>query len=171
MSSSAATRSGEDRFEVAETRVVMPPEVQGPQTRDAALSQFAARYLAYRHPLRFFSDDASNRCDTYYLAPWMVMTVVDVALVERFESPLRGQDIIEFHYRISGAIEIAGSWGECRVAEPACLLWHQSAGCDDARERLGGAMLGRESWVSLYCDRAWLDQVNESAAADIEAAL
>ena len=159
------------RFEIAETRVNVLPEMQCLQSADAALSDFASRYLAYRHPLRFFSNDPSRRCDTYYLSPWMVMAVVDVASAERFESPLRGQNILEFHYRISGAIELAGSWGECRVFEPACLLWFQPNGCDDVSERLGEALRGRETWVSLYCDRVWLDQVNEGAAAILESAL
>lgn len=171
MSSTMAGHRGGRRFEIAETRVVVPPEIQCLQTSDAALSDFASRYLAYRHPLHFYSDDPTRRCDTYYLSPWMVMAVVDVASVERFESPLKGQDILEFHYRISGAIELAGSWGECRLAEPSCLLWFQPDGCDDASERLGAAPLGRETWVSLYCDRQWLDQVNEGAAEKLESAL
>jgi AraC-like DNA-binding protein len=171
MSKVTAVQAGASRFEIAETRVVVPPELQCLQTADAAHSQFASRYVAYRHPLRFSSDAPANRCNTYYLSPWMVMAVVDVASVDRFESPLKGQDIIEFHYRISGAIEIAGSWGECRLIEPAWLLWFQPNGCDDASERLGAAHLGRETWVSLYCDRAWLDQVNAGAATRLEGAL
>jgi AraC-like DNA-binding protein len=163
--------SGADRFEVAETRVVVPPELQCLQISDAAVSQFAGRYLAYRHPLRFSSDDPTNRCDTYYLSPWMVMAVVDVSSVDRFESPLQGQDIVEFHYRMSGAIEISGSWGECRLAEPACLLWFQPQGCMDASERLGTALPGRETWLSLYCDRSWLEQVNERTAGSLESML
>src|SRR5579872_6335192 len=122
MATSTTVRGDGSRFEVAETRVVVPPELQCLQTADASQSQFAARYLAYRHPLRFSSDDPTNRCDTYYLSPWMVMAVVDVASVDRFESPLQGQDIVELHYRVSGAIEIEGSWGECRFSGPACLL-------------------------------------------------
>lgn len=164
-------RSGVGRFEVAERQVVVPPQLQCLQIADGTRSQFASRYSAYRHPLRFSCEDPGNRCDTYYLSPWMVMAVVDVASVGRFESPLLGQDIVEFHYRISGAIEIGGSWGECRISEPAWLLWYQPHGCDDASERLGAAPFGRETWVSLYCDRAWLDQVNERAAARLEAAL
>jgi AraC-like DNA-binding protein len=101
----------------------------------------------------------------------MVMAVVDVASIDKFESPLQGQDIVEFHYRVSGAIEIAGSWGECRILEPSWLLWFQPQGCDDASERLGAAALGRETWLSLYCDRGWLEQVNERAASSLEAAL
>jgi AraC-like DNA-binding protein len=163
--------SAASRFEVAERQVVVPPELQCLQTTDATRSPFASRYSAYRHPLRFSTGDPGNRCDTYYLSPWMVMAVVDVASIDRFESPLQGQDIVEFHYRISGAIEIGGSWGECRIAEPAWLLWFQPNGCDDASERLGAAQFGRETWVSLYCDRAWLDQVNERAATRLEAAL
>ena len=73
MATPAPIHSGGDRFEIAETRVNVPPEMQCLQTADAALSDFASRYLAYRHPLRFFSNDPSRRCDTYYLSPWMVM--------------------------------------------------------------------------------------------------
>ncbi len=158
------------RFEVSETPVVAPPGLQL-QTADAAGSPFAQRYLAYRHALQFSCGDTGNRCDTYYLSPWMVMAVVDVSSVDRFESPLRGQDILELHYRIAGAIEIGGSWGECRLSEPAWLLWFQPQGCDDASERLGSAGIGRESWVSLYCDRGWLAEVNESAASWLDGAM
>jgi len=171
MSKATSLRAGNSRFEVSETQVVAPPGLQFLQTADAARSPFAQRYLAYRHPLQFSSGDPGNRCDSYYLSPWMVMAVVDVASIDRFESPLRGQDILEFHYRMSGAIEIAGSWGECRLLEPAWLLWFQPHGCDDASERLGAAASGRETWVSLYCDRGWLGEVNESAVARLEAAL
>jgi AraC-like DNA-binding protein len=171
MATATSARGSGMRIEVCETQVVVPPELQCLQTADAARSPFAQRYLAYRRPLQFSCGDPSNRCDTYYLSPWMVMAVVDVASVGRFESPLQGQDILEFHYRMSGTIEIAGSWGDCRLLEPAWLLWFQPHGCDDASERLGAAGLGRETWVSLYCDRSWLNQVNERAASRLEAAI
>jgi AraC-like DNA-binding protein len=171
MATAAGVRGLAGRFEISETQLVVPPELQCLQTADAALSPFAARYRAYRHPLRFSSGDPSNRCDTYYLSPWMVMAVVDVSCVDRFESSLQGQDIIEFHYRISGAIEIAGSWGECRLSDPAWLLWFQPQGCDDASERLGAGAQNRETWVSLYCDRGWLEQLNERALIQIDTAL
>ena len=47
-------------------------------------------------------------------------------------------------------------------------MWYQPNGCDDVSERLGEALRGRETWVSLYCDRVWLDHVNEGAAAILE---
>jgi AraC-like DNA-binding protein len=157
-----STRSSdlEQRIEVAETRVDVPPEIQRFQVLDLGASQFASRYLAYRRRLRFVSPDPANRCDTYFLSPWMVMTVVDVACCERFESALCGQDIVEFHFRISGAIELGGSWGECRLDEPSCLVWYQPSGCDDASERLGAGACNREMWVSLYCDRVWLEELH-----------
>ena len=119
----------------------VPLEMQCLQSVDAALFEV-------RVPLSGVPTSAAvllqrpepTLLDTYYLSPWMVMAVVDVASAERFESPLRGQNILEFHYRISGAIELAGSWGECRVFEPACLLWFQPNGCDDVSERLGEAL-------------------------------
>lgn len=167
MSSSTAVT----RIEVAETQVVMPPDVRRLQVPDAGFSRFVSRYTAYRRRLRFLSDDPTNRCDTYYLSPWMVMAVVDVASVERFESPLSGQDIVEFHFRVSGSIELGGSWGECRLFEPSCLIWFQPSGCDDASERLGAAGFGRETWVSLYCDRMWLEEMNHVTAANLMLAL
>src|SRR5580704_2656635 len=74
------------RFEIAETQVVVPPELQCLQTADAARSQFAAGYLPSRLPLRFCPHDSTSRCDVYSLSRWMVMAVVDVASVNRFES-------------------------------------------------------------------------------------
>ena len=171
MTTATSTRGSGSRFEVSETRVIAPSGLRVLETADPLGSNFAQRYLAYRHPLQFSCGDPGNRCDTYYLSPWMVMAVVDVASLDGFDSPLKGQDILEFHYRISGAIEIAGSWGECRVREPAWLVWFQPRGCDDASERLGAAPLGRETWVSLYCDRTWLGDVSEHAAASLDAAL
>ncbi len=57
---------------------------------------------------------------------------------------------------MSGSILLQGSWGELDVSEPGCLLWYQPNGCNDASERLGTRTRSRETWVSLYCDRAWL---------------
>lgn len=167
MSSATALSIGGRRIEVAETQVAVPPEIQRLQVLDVGLSRFASRYLAYRRRLRFLSDDPANRCDTYYLSPGMVMAVVDVASAERFESPLSGQDIVEFHFRISGMIELGGSWGECRLVEPSCLVWFQPNGCDDASERLGAVGSGRETWVSLYCDRLWLEELHRGAAVQL----
>ena len=117
---------------------MVPPEIQRLQTADAARSQFASRYLAYRQPLTvLYPTTRANRCDTYYLSPWMVMAVVDVGSVERFESPLSGQDIVEFHYphfgrhRDSGAHGASAGW-----SNPSWLVWFQPSGCDDASERL-----------------------------------
>jgi AraC-like DNA-binding protein len=143
-------------FEIAET--VQP----GPANRCAMRADgrgppdILQRYLAIRPQLRFRVQAAANRCDTYYVAPWLLMTVVDVSCVGRFESALSGQDIVEFHFRLSGTIELAGTWGGVSIREPACLLWYQPQGCDDASELVGEPGKARESWVSLYCDRATL---------------
>ncbi len=144
------------QLEIAET--VLP----GPTIAGSLLSgcteptDILQRYLATRPQLRFRVHATANRCDTYYVAPWLLMTVVDVGCVEQFESALSGQDLVEFHFRLSGSIELAGSWGEVRVHEPACLLWYQPKGCDDASELVGDPGRSRESWVSLYCDRTTL---------------
>jgi AraC-like DNA-binding protein len=95
----------------------------------------------------------------------MLMAVVDVGCTDVFESRLSGQDIVEFHYRISGSILLAGHWGELHVRGPSYLLWYQPSGYDDATERLGARDAERETWVSLYCDRPWLYSVGGLEAA------
>jgi AraC-like DNA-binding protein len=97
----------------------------------------------------------------------MIMAVVDVGCTQTFESRLSGQDIVEFHYRMSGSILLEGSWGDLCVREPSCLLWYQPRGCDDAAERLGVRSEVRETWVSLYCDRTWLHRVSGLDAAEL----
>jgi len=122
-------------------------------------SRFTHRYSRYRRPLLFQVGHPENRCDAYAVSPGMIMAVVDVGCTRTFESALSGQDIVEFHYRMSGSIELEGSWGNLCVREPSCLLWYQPLGCDDAAERLGTHANARETWVSLYCDRSWLYQI------------
>ena len=106
--------------------------------------------------MRFPAQDKSDRCDAYHVSSGMVMLIVDVACSHPFESRLSGQDIVEFHFRLSGSISIAGKWGEILVREPSCLIWYQPDGCNDAAEQVGTRGDDRETWISLYCDRTWL---------------
>lgn len=119
---------------------------------------FCARYESYREKIRFPARDKSDRCDAYHVSSGMVMLIVDVACSRPFESQLSGQDIVEFHFRLSGSIAIVGKWGELLVREPSCLIWYQPNGCNDAAEQVGTRGHDRETWVSLYCDRAWLSE-------------
>jgi AraC-like DNA-binding protein len=121
-------------------------------------STFCARYESYREKIRFPVRDKSDRCDAYHVSSGMVMLIVDVACSHPFETQLSGQDIVEFHYRLSGSIAIAGRWGELLIREPSCLIWYQPNGCDDAAEQVGTRGDDRETWISLYCDRAWLSE-------------
>lgn len=147
---------GATPLEIAEKLLPDPSHAYStPSGRDDS-SDMLQRYLATRRQLRFRVDPSANRCDTYHVAPWLLMSVVDVGCVEQFESTLSGQDIVEFHFRLSGSIELTGTWGEVSVREPACLVWYQPKGCDDASELVGDPGRARESWVSLYCDRSTL---------------
>ena len=150
--------------EICESLLSPPAEIAGYALCDSR-SNFIRRYGVYRRPLRFQIGDPEQRCDAYAVSPGMVMAVVDVACTRTFESPLVGQDIVEFHYRMSGSILLQGSWGELDVSEPTCLLWYQPNGCNDASERLGARNRARETWVSLYCDREWLYRVAGAEAA------
>jgi AraC-like DNA-binding protein len=154
-------------FEICESLSAAPAEVIGAAHLCDARSDLVRRYEAYRAPLRFHVTASGNRCDAYAVSPGMVMAVVDVGCTQAFESRLSGQDIVEFHYRMSGSIVLEGSWGELCIREPSCLVWYQPTGCDDAAERLGTRSQVRETWVSLYCDRNWLYRVVGIDAAEL----
>jgi AraC-like DNA-binding protein len=116
-----------------------------------------ARYSAYRQRLSFPSEDRNGRCDLFGIAPGMLMLVVDVAPKRAFHARLRGQDLVEFHFRLSGSLSLTGRWGEVSMGDsPSLLLWYQPVGCDDVAEQLGVRTDARERWVSLYCDTEWL---------------
>lgn len=155
------------RREICESLLGAPAGFDGAVATASLHCEFVRRYEAYRNRLRFHVASASNRCDAYVVSPGMVMAVVDVGCTDVFESRLSGQDIVEFHYRISGSILLAGNWGELRVRGPSFLLWYQPSGYDDAAERLGARDAERETWVSLYCDRAWLYRVGGLQAATL----
>lgn len=161
----SARRTPEQALEISESLRRRPPELGGLAHAHEEELAFIRRYGAYRSRLRFQVSDPSNRCDTYAVSAGMAMAVVDVGCTEEFASRLSGQDIIEFHYRLSGSLLLAGSWGEIRVREPAYLLWYQPPGCDDAAERMGLRDERRQTWVSLYCDRAWLRRIGGAEAA------
>src|SRR5262245_11490962 len=78
-------------------------------------SAVAERYQAYRVPLRFRVSGQSNTCESYAVSPGMIMSVVDVDCAESFACRLFGQDILEFHFRVSGSLLLAGGWGEVCV--------------------------------------------------------
>lgn len=162
-----ATHSAATQLEIAETLLTGPSSAVLVHAPHFGPSDLLQRYRATRRQLRFQVGDAANRCDTYNVAPWLVMTVVDVGCVDRFESALSGQDIVEFHFRLSGSIELTGSWGEVSLREPACLLWYQPTGCDDASELVGDPGRTRESWVSLYCDRSTLLGVASAVSSSL----
>jgi AraC-like DNA-binding protein len=160
-----AGRAREHSLEISESLLRRPPELAGPAHAHDEELDFIRRYGAYRDRLRFQVSDPSNRCDTYAVSPGMAMAVVDVGCTEEFESRLSGQDIIEFHYRLSGSLLLAGSWGEICMREPSYLLWYQPPGCNDAAERMGLQDERRQTWVSLYCDQAWLRRIGGADAA------
>jgi AraC-like DNA-binding protein len=91
------------------------------------------------------------------VVPGMIMAVVDVDGCTHFESRVYGQNLVEFHFRVAGSMSLSGSWGECTVVGPSCLLWFQPTGCDDVKEKLGASE--RQTWVSLYCDHEWLGKL------------
>jgi hypothetical protein len=145
-------------MEIAEA-LVLGPDLLPHRGSDRDVHGLLSRYGAYRSRLRFHTADAANRCEAVVVSPCMLMTVVDVPGPDPFESQVSGQDLIEFHFRLSGRMVLAGGFGEVALEDPSLLLWYQPTGCDDVRERLGSPDRPRERWVSLYCDRGWLREM------------
>jgi AraC-like DNA-binding protein len=117
---------------------------------------FAQRYKSYRPRIHFDPHGKSDRCDAYRVSPGMVMLIVDGDRTRSLERRRSSQDIVEFHYRRSGSVTRTGTWGEIQVHGASYLIWHHPDGCDDIVEQSGRTETARDTWVSLYCDRAWL---------------
>lgn len=116
---------------------------------------FRARYDAYRPRLRFLTSNVGGCCESFAVDSGLVMLVMNIDLAKTTEVQLHGQDIVEFHYRLSGSLEMSGTWGRLQMREPTMLLWRQPLGCDDVSEVISAGR-PREISVSLYCDPQWL---------------
>ena len=103
--------------EICESLLSAPAGLDGAVATASVQSEFVRRYEAYRNRLRFDVASSSNRCDAYAVSSGMVMAVVDVGCTDVFESRLSGQDIVEFHYRISGSILLAATGASCVCAD------------------------------------------------------
>jgi hypothetical protein len=114
------------------------------------------RYAAYRPKLHFLTNDSSSSCESFGVDSSVLMLVINVGLARTAEVQLVGQGIVEFHYRVTGSLEMAGSWGRLQLRDPSLLLWYQPRGCHDVREIFGGADASRELSISVYCDPQWL---------------
>src|SRR5688572_30236150 len=88
---------------------------------------FHTRYGAYRPPLNFVSHDPDSYCESFPIDSGLMMLVMNVGLARTTEVRLRGQGIVEFHYRLSGSLEMRGGWGRLQMREPLMLLWRQPA--------------------------------------------
>jgi len=116
---------------------------------------FHIRYGSFRPRLHFLADTTGGCCESFHVDTGLVMLVMNVGLAGNTAVQLRGQDILEFHYRLAGALEMRGGWGSLQMEEPTLLLWRQPLGCDDVDEVIGHAK-SRETSISLYCDPQWL---------------
>jgi len=104
-------------------------------------------------------DDASGTCEFVSLEPGLFLLTLDVALPQGMALNLVGEDLIEFHYRVSGSISLQGNWGDVIQDRPSMLLWHQPQGHDDVWEELGSADMKREVSATLYCKPEWLGRL------------
>ena len=90
-----------------------------------------------------------HRLDTgFYLL------ITNMHLSTSWATQVVGENLIEFHYRISNILELRGGWGELHVGEANFLLWYQPDGHDDVFETVSDD--AREISVGLYCSPEWL---------------
>jgi len=103
--------------------------------------------------------DAVGDCEFVSLEPGLFLVVLDLSLPNGLRTPVIGEDLIEFHYRVSGRISLSGHWGDVVMDSPSLLLWHQPDGHDDVWEELDSNPAGRELSVTLFLTRAWLQRL------------
>lgn len=126
-----------------------PPSAGGEVVRLTSDLGMAAR--------RLHVDAATGEgvCEFYRLEPGFYLLVSNLERRIAVASRVIGEDLVEFHYRLSGQLELSGRWGELAVAELAFLLWYQPSGYDDVYERV--ELTGRRDVsVGLYCTPDWL---------------
>jgi len=82
------------------------------------------------------------------------LLITNMHLSTSWATQVIGENLIEFHYRISNILELRGEWGELRVNEANFLLWYQPDGHDDVFETVSDD--AREISVGLYCSPRWL---------------
>lgn len=83
------------------------------------------------------------------------LLLADVRHVTPIRTTVMGEDLIEFHYRLNGRLDISGAWGAVRIARPSLLFWWQPSGFDDVTEVIEADSSGRDTSISLYCSRDW----------------
>ena len=69
----------------------------------------------------------------------------------------RGEDLIEFHFRLSGDFHLATPGESFDLSSGVMMIIRQPVGCD-AIEHFGGAG-ARESCVSLYCYPSFIERI------------
>lgn len=104
----------------------------------------------------FERDDANGYCEFISLEAGLYLVIMDFSLPKGFRTRLIGEDLVEFHYRLSGSISLNGQWGSVTANHPSMLLWHQPFGHDDVWEELGVGGSERELSVTLFVDAKWL---------------
>lgn len=94
-------------------------------------------------------------CEFFNLDEGIFLLALDHAMPRSMRSPVVGEDLVEFHYRLRGALSLQGGWGKVDISKPAFLLWYQSSGFDDVSEFFD-ANTGWELSFSVFCSRDWL---------------
>src|SRR5688572_291932 len=99
-------------------RFLADPDVE-PRLPNPSYVWFQERYDAFRPPVRFLTSDSTSYCESFQVDAGLIMLVMNVGLEKPFEAKLRGQNLIEFHYRLSGSLDMRGAWGEVTMNKPS----------------------------------------------------
>lgn len=96
----------------------------------------------------------------------LFVVVTSVQYNHRVSIPVLGEDFIEFHFRLSGRLQLIDSLNETDVSTGSLLIWRQPEGCDIIEHlNVDGQ---RESSVTIYCRPDFLKRYFGDYAADLD---
>ncbi|HLY54038.1 MAG TPA: AraC family transcriptional regulator [Stellaceae bacterium] len=128
------------------------PNLGGESGRDPDGIEIASEFGIIARRFSLDLDSAHGFFESLWLDNGLYLVVTEFDIRDSYRTQVFGEDLIEFHYRISGDCGLVGDWGEIEFSKLSFLCWHQPDGYDDVWETLKG----REASVTLYVSPDWL---------------
>lgn len=86
----------------------------------------------------------------------LFVVITDVQYTKKISIPVLGEDFIEFHFRLSGNLQIVDAKQELDVSKGSLLIWRQPEGCDIIEYLNSDGQ--RDSSVTIYCRPSLLER-------------
>lgn len=111
-------------------------------------------------------EDGEGHWELIRLAPDLFVIIVNAAYKQGAEIDVIGEDLIEFHFRLSGSFRILEQDNAFDIRKGQLLIWRQPEGAE-TREQLFSDE-ERESSVTIYCRPSFLERSFGASYSEIK---